>query len=168
MKKLYIATGNFFLIQYNIFPFLRKRTCKREKLKDLEIILLVDKTLNKLIKKNIINKKNSIPQGCLIKHIANKRVCTIHCKALPLYKFIKNKFEKHNRSSDNYIHFKTKAFANIFKKIYLCHIYKQNLWSNGAFRVVTCCGGKGFLIKKTITDGCRTDEMMSGIQLLIN
>lgn len=142
MKSLYIETGNYLIIHYHILPYLRKQACKREKIKDFENLLLVDTKLNKLINNNI---KNPLLPKCSLTRIENVQFCTVHCRAMPLYKYIIQKFKKHKKSENQYIHFKKKMLADIFKKIYISHIHR----GYHSKKLTSCCSGKGYLIKNT-------------------
>ena len=145
MKQLYEDHDLGPLIKEYIYPYLDDKLCvlMNPKTNSLHALRCVSKGLYD-IPTDIVFEK------CPISNIGSKKVCNSHCKALPFYQYIQNKYNEnpHNfsvRDGDgvmhqvnDYIHFKHKRFATIFKECYINKIVYENK------KIVTCCEGKGF------------------------
>ena len=134
MYKLYKTRDLSLLMEKNLFPFLTRKICNYDSgWSDINSLRCVDMGLNRLIKDPITKCKK-------IK-IANKRVCSVHCRAIPIYRYLQKRLEKHDRGVDVFIHFKSKILANFFKSNYYWRIKSGKMG-----RSRTCCGGKGFVL----------------------
>ena len=131
MKQLYLDTDHLLLIQYKILPYFDQRYCKKQKRTDFDNILLIDKTLN-----NALKKKHYL-HLCKSESIASKKICTIHCKARPLYQYIQLKFKTFQKNIQwSHLHFPHKSHTKLFKKMYPFIIYYG-----------TCCNGNGLKLR---------------------
>ena len=152
MKQLYEYNDLFDVIKDYILPCLTYSFCKFCKTPgDLNALACVSKKLKINIQKN----------NCKHIKICGKKVCNIHCPALPIYKYINNAFTKHCHTTDTFIHFKKKALSNIFMQHYRAYIRRR------CDKLITCCGGKGFATR--ISDKKRqaiVDEYLELFQLL--
>jgi len=152
MKKLYEEYDLGPLIKEYIYPYLDDKRCAMDGYKNnsLHALRCVSKGLYAI-------PVDIVFENCQIINIGSKKICNIHCKALPLYQYIQNKYNIYqihiNVINDrygnkhpviDYIHFKHTRFANMFKECYNNKIVYENK------KIATCCGGKGFKLK-----GCR-------------
>jgi hypothetical protein len=152
MKKLYEEYDLGPLIKEYIYPYLDDKRCAMDGYKNnsLHALRCVSKGLYAI-------PIDIIFENCQIINIGSKKICNIHCKALPLYQYIQNKYNVYQihinvmydgdgtmHPADDYIHFKHTRFANMFKECYNNKIVYENK------KIATCCGGKGFKLK-----GCR-------------
>jgi len=130
MKQLYEYNDLFDVIKDYILPCLTYSFCEFCKTPaDLNALACVSKKL----------KINIQITTCKHIKICGKKVCNIHCRALPIYKYINNVFIKHSKTTDTFIHFKKKWASNIFMQHYHPYIRRRRYG-----KLVTCCGGKGF------------------------
>jgi len=140
MKQLYEYTDNTLLLKEHLFPYLTHQICKYNRQKnELGGLRCVSKGLQKCIDLPLHTKCQTVIFG-------NKTICSVHCKAYPIYQYINNHYATHLAKNPihQYFHFKRKCFADIFKETYITHI-ARNVYKRGHLH--TCCGGKGFVLK---------------------
>lgn len=159
MKPLYIYTDNSLVIVYNILPFLNFYPCVLHKdNSDIHSLSCISKYFSNLVEKNCEFIKHP---KCEIKDTHPKR-CNTHCKAQPIYKFLKIKFRENIilltrlsftdnsdfglyenaaevcsgadavRPIDQWLHFDNTILAN------LMYTHYAKYFENGR-----CCDGKG-------------------------
>ena len=137
MYQLYKTHDLSLLMEKNLFPFLTRKICNyNHSWGDINSLRCVDTGLNALI-------KDPMPKCKKIK-VGNKTVCSIHCRSLPIYQYLQNRLEKHDGGSDVFIHFRRKSLADMFAIQYSHRIKRRGRNRNGAVRLTSCCGGKGF------------------------
>ena len=136
MYKLYKTHDLSLLMEKNLYPFLTRKICNYDYgWSDINSLRCADKALNNIIIFPITKCKK-------IK-IVNKRVCSVHCRAMPIYRYLQKRLKKYDSRDPViiFIHFHKKPLANLFKSLYGNRIRRG---AGGKLR--QCCGGKGFAL----------------------